>query len=457
MITSSTPGGATPPRPAPGTVGPAARNGEGAGTDPLLTTVLDLAERLRSVESGAADAVRAELSRSSSALHERASRDHAQGTVEDLALIRAWGRVLGRLSALAPPTADEAPPPPPPLAPSTPDPTLAEEPTSTLRPTSAVQPTADRPGDAGVDVPEPGDGGERVHGERAGETYRKLALAAQQLAASDEARCYELSVPTDPDTVDLWQWIHLALLRLPRPDEARQRLYQDLGVEVPQASDGRAIALPDLPATGLGGVPLGEVLPEVEEALGAKADRFRAAAIVVSDVLRLVELADVDRTLHCGLWDIIPMTSHLPLTSPELRNRYRKVVLERLVSLASKEKKTEPEAYAMMRVHETVASVYPWPLPEPTESWWAEAVTTVRTLLTDTVALIPPAARPTTQPISPGPDVHLRRTRRTEDILVQVDPPASRVLRELRVYYTARDDDSAQPEPGRCIRTTGPR
>ncbi|MCM3920246.1 hypothetical protein ND748_00895 [Frankia sp. AiPs1] len=446
----------------PSAAGPSANAGPAAEVDAIVAVVREVAAGLGRTESAAADAVRAELARSSCGLHDRASRDCERDTAENVALLRAWARALARLSSLAPPGApptrpDPAPPSRDDLLPAGRD-DLPAAPEST--PNRGSERTAAAGGIVTTDpvatsrTESQGGRDADLRGGQDADLHRSLLATARSFAASAPARPFRLAVPADLDAVRLWQWIHLAVLRLPDPDAARRQIHRELGVELPAAPNGQAVLLPDLPWTGQGGVPLGHVRPDVAKALGPKAPRFGPAAVVVSDILQLVGLAEVDRALQCGLWRIVSASSHRSLAAPALREKYRTVTLERLAALAAAPEGSEQEAHEMWRVHEAVASVYPWPLPAQSGSWWATAVGRMCDVLAGTVAEVPRERRPTIEHIIPGSERYAAITRRQEDIAID-DPPAGRALRELRAYYTWQDDHGDHEEFGRCVRTVG--
>ncbi|KPM52019.1 hypothetical protein ACG83_31170 [Frankia sp. R43] len=276
-------------------------------------------------------------------------------------------------------------------------------------------------------------------GEVLREAARRLAGHPARSRGLVPAASPALRAPDLADPEILASWIGLVLLAF--PVDVAQHEHDCLAARM--AGHGHA------PVPSADSLGLGAPLQEAVDALGTKAERFGALAVAVSDLLRISELDDPAELVRCA-WERGP---DRPLCDPDVRARYREEALRRLRRLANAEpEQSEAEAEEVWRVHEMVASVYPWPLPAK-DSWWDRALTAARRALDQAGTEIAAGPRPAIGAVPVNTTERTQPDRYRDDDIEIIDRQhPGWLLRELRAPYLG--SSGRFESQGRALRTT---
>ena len=244
----------------------------------------------------------------------------------------------------------------------------------------------------------------------------------------------------DVEPAELWEWLHLQVLRLPRGAgiEVRASALGLAGAE----EDGRLI--PSSTAMGHPGWSSdAEVRHQVLERLGAVAPDWQGLTGLVVDVLSVLRRSPDLVTGHSG-W---ARETDQRLSSDLLRRDHEQIVLDAVSVLA----KAPLPFDAVVGVDEAVRSVFPYPLPAP-DSWWAGLGRSSAQILTELaprfgaeVVVLDPQHPPTLQQLDGQLDIPGR-------VMIRVPRhQAGRFLWQLRLGYRFPGDDAVASGKGARI------
>jgi hypothetical protein len=291
------------------------------------------------------------------------------------------------------------------------------------------------------------------------ESRTRLVALRRELLADPIAACHlgETAVPDRPECTagQLWEWLHLALLRLPGEaarswrDRAREAVRSGQTGKIDELTQddleqGRLV--PAWQDCDYPGLDLGLVIdPDVDRVIKAAADRPW-----VGEIARLVnewlQLSERDPDLRLGLRKATYENRLLPMDA-RLRDKYRTMLCDWLADLGDKSPGGEEEFDALIRLDEALWSLLHCPLVAQ-DSWWRPRYETSRSRLRAAAAKL----AFTLELLADRPyATAIEFTEDKQNIPLPVPHEIGQTLWTLRVAYTGKHGLRRFTEKGRVI------